>query len=35
MADKAIEVLLDEGRNFPPPEQFEKSAHLKRSRISF
>ena len=29
MADKAIEVLLDEKRNFPPPKEFKKSANLK------
>ena len=34
MADKAIEVLLDEKRNFPPPKQFKKSANA-RSAIQF
>ena len=29
MADKAIEVLLDEKRNFPPPKEFKKSANMK------
>ena len=29
MADKAIEVLLDERRNFPPPKEFKKSANMK------
>jgi acetyl-CoA synthetase len=28
MADKAIEVLLDEKRNFPPPRGFKKSANI-------
>ena len=30
MPDKAIEVLLDEKRNFPPPKTFKKSAHAKK-----
>jgi len=29
MTDKAIEVLLDEKRNFPPPKEFRKSANMK------
>jgi hypothetical protein len=29
MPDKAIEVLLDEKRNFPPPKQFKKTANAK------
>jgi hypothetical protein len=29
MADKAIEVLLDEKRNFPPPKEFQKLAHAR------
>src|SRR4029077_4050796 len=33
MADKAIEVLLDEKRNFPPPKQFKKSANAKSAGI--
>jgi acetyl-CoA synthetase len=33
MPDKAIEVLLDEKRNFPPPEQFKKSARAKSGGI--
>ncbi|HWH79299.1 MAG TPA: AMP-binding protein, partial [Candidatus Binatus sp.] len=33
MADKAIEVLLDERRNFPPPKEFKKSAHIKSANI--
>ena len=33
MADKAIEVLLDEKRNFPPPRQFKKSANVKDPAI--
>ena len=33
MADKAIEVLLDERRNFPPPKEFKKSAHAKSASI--
>ena len=33
MADKAIEVLLDEKRNFPPPKQFKKSAHAKSQSV--
>jgi acetyl-CoA synthetase len=33
MADKAIEVLLDERRSFPPPKSFKKSAHAKSSQV--
>ena len=33
MPDKAIEVLLDEKRNFPPPKTFKKSAHAKSAGI--
>ena len=33
MPDKAIEVLLDEKRNFPPPKEFKKSAHAKSASI--
>ena len=33
MADKAIEVLLDEKRNFPPPKEFKKSANLKSAAV--
>ena len=33
MADKAIEVLLDEKRNFPPPKVFKKSAHARSASI--
>jgi acetyl-CoA synthetase len=33
MADKAIEVLLDEKRNFPPPKEFKKSAHARSASI--
>jgi acetyl-CoA synthetase len=29
MADKAIEVLLDEKRNFSPPKAFRKAANMK------
>ena len=32
-ADKAIEVLLDERRNFPPPKEFKKSANLKSAAV--
>ena len=31
MADKPIEVLLDERRNFPPPKEFKKSANMKNA----
>jgi acetyl-CoA synthetase len=33
MSDKAIEVLLDEGRSFPPPESFRKSANLTDAAV--
>src|SRR4030095_3226192 len=33
MADKAIEVLLDERRNFPPPKEFKKSANFKDAGV--
>ena len=33
MADKAIEVLLDEKRNFPPPKEFKKSANVKSASV--
>ena len=33
MADNVIEVLLDEKRNFPPPKEFKKSAHVKSAGI--
>jgi len=33
MADKAIEVLLKEGRRFPPPKEFKRSAHVTSARI--
>src|SRR5882762_3664864 len=33
MPDKAIEVLLDEKRNFPPPKQFKKSANVKNQSV--
>ena len=33
MPDKAIEVLLDEKRNFPPPKQFKKTAHARSANI--
>ena len=33
MPDKAIEVLLDERRNFPPPKQFKKSANAKSQSV--
>ena len=33
MPDKAIEVLLDEKRNFPPPKQFKKSANIKNQSV--
>ena len=33
MADKAIEVLLDERRNFQPPSQFKNSAHVKSASV--
>jgi acetyl-CoA synthetase len=33
MPDKAIEVLLHEKRNFPPPKAFKKSAHARSASI--
>src|SRR6476646_8997938 len=33
MADKAIEVLLDEKRNFPPPKELKKSANVNGTSI--
>ena len=33
MADKAIEVLLDEKRNFLPPEKFKKSANVRSASV--
>ena len=33
MPDKAIEVLLNEKRNFPPPKQFKKTAHSRSASI--
>jgi acetyl-CoA synthetase len=33
MSDKPIEVLLQEGRSFPPPESFKKNAHVKSTRV--
>ena len=33
MPDKAIEVLLDEKRNFPPPKAFKKSAHARSASV--
>src|ERR671918_2321752 len=33
MADKAIEVLLDEKRNFPPPKQFKKTGNVKSASV--
>ncbi len=33
MADKTIEVLLKEGRRFPPPKEFKRSAHVTSARI--
>ena len=32
MADKAIEVLLDEKRNFPPPKGIQKITPTSRAR---
>jgi hypothetical protein len=34
MADKPIEVLLKEGRSFPPPRSFKKSAHAKSATFN-
>jgi acetyl-CoA synthetase len=33
MADKAIEVLLDEKRNFPPPATFRKTANFRNASV--
>ena len=33
MADKAIEVLLDDKRNFSPPKKFEKSANVRSASV--
>jgi acetyl-CoA synthetase len=33
VADKAIEVLLEEGRSFPPPKAFKKSAHVTSKKV--
>jgi len=33
MAEKAIEVLLDERRTFPPPKQFKTSAHAMSASV--
>ena len=33
MSDKAIEVLLDEKRTFPPPKPFKKSANAKSQSV--
>ena len=33
MADKAIEVLLDEKRNFQPPKELKKSANVNGASI--
>jgi len=33
MALKAIEVLLDEKGNFPPPKQFKKSAYARSASV--
>src|SRR5258706_526402 len=33
MADKAIEVLLDERRSCPPPKEFKKLANLKSASV--
>jgi hypothetical protein len=35
MADKAIEVLLDEKRNFSPPKKFKKSANVRSERFQY
>ena len=29
MADKTIDVLMEEERKFPPPKAFSKKAHIK------
>jgi len=33
MADKAIDVLLEERRSFPPPKSLKKSAHVRSAEI--
>src|SRR5258705_10162759 len=33
MADKPIEVLLQEKRTFPPPKAFKKSANIRNARV--
>ena len=33
MADKAIEVLLEEKRSFSPPKPFKKSAHVTNKKV--
>jgi hypothetical protein len=33
MADKAIEVLLNEKRTFPPPKEFKKSANFRSATV--
>src|SRR5512145_1537910 len=33
MSDKAIEVLLDEQRNFAPPAELKKSAHVRSAGV--
>ena len=33
MADKAIEVLLDEKRNFSPTKKFKKSANVRSASV--
>ncbi len=33
MSDEAIEVLLEEGKTFPPPEEFRKKAWVKDEKI--
>jgi acetyl-CoA synthetase len=33
MADKAIEVLLDDKRNFSPPKKFKKSANVRSASV--
>ncbi len=33
VSDKAIEVLLEEGKTFPPPEEFRKKAWVKDEKV--
>jgi len=33
MSDKAIEVLLQERRSFPPPKSLKKSAHVRSEQV--